>query len=270
MEPADSRQILFLSHGGGPLPLLGDPGHRQMVDCLSTIAGKLRPPAAIVVISAHWEEPVATLTAGAHPALIYDYVGFPPESYAISYPCAGHPPLAQRIQALLSQAQIPARLDGQRGFDHGLFVPLKLLFPEATIPCVQLSLLSSLDPAEHWALGRALQPLTRENVLVIGSGFSFHNLQQFFGSRTPESVAANTAFEAWLVETVSSPAISQQDRERRLIHWEQAPGARQCHPREEHLLPLHVCCGLAQSACSEVFELEILHRKTCMVLWQSA
>jgi 4,5-DOPA dioxygenase extradiol len=268
---APAAQVLFLSHGGGPLPLLGDPAHGEMVACLQALAPQLRRPAAILVISAHWEAEVPTLTAGAHPPLIYDYTGFPEASYAITYPCPGDPALAQQLAAGLEAGGASARLDAGRGFDHGLFVPLKLLFPEATIPCVQLSLLRSLDAGAHLALGhqlRALQPsLAEQNVLVIGSGFTFHNMREFFRASSPESTALNRAFEAWLLDTCSNPALSEPEREQRLLHWSQAPGARHCHPREEHLLPLHVCYGLAGRPCSQHVELQILQKHTSMYLW---
>ncbi len=157
------------------MPLLGDEGHREMVDCLKKIAKKLRKPSAIIVISAHWEEDIPSITSGEHPSLIYDYYGFPKESYSISYPCLGEPSLANQIYTVLTSAHVSARLDQQRGFDHGLFVPLKIMFPNADIPCGQLSLGKSLSPTDHLNLGRLLHQLDYENLLVIGSGFSFHN-----------------------------------------------------------------------------------------------
>lgn len=265
--PASSPPTLFLSHGGGPLPLLGDQGHAEMVACLQRIAATLTRPAAIIVISAHWEEAVPTITAAAHPPLLHDYSGFPEEAYRITYPCPGDPALAARIGQLLAQALPAVRLDPHRGLDHGLFVPLKILFPEADIPCVQISLLNDLSPLTHLRLGRALRGLVAENLLVIGSGFTFHNIPAFFAAPTIEQQQRNAAFEAWLLETCSSPQLSERQREQRLIHWEEAPGAGFCHPREEHLLPLHVCYGLAQAACSQAFELTILGRRTSMYLW---
>jgi aromatic ring-opening dioxygenase catalytic subunit (LigB family) len=265
-----SPQILFLSHGGGPLPLLGDRRHDEMVACLRRMAGRLTRPSAILVISAHWEEAVPTITAAPRPSLIHDYDGFPAEAYRISYPCPGDPVLAESIRELLAESLPAVRLDPIRGFDHGLFVPLKILFPEADIPCLQLSLTRDLDPAAHLRLGRALRGLADPNLLVIGSGFSFHNVQAFFSAATAEQERLNWAFEAWLQETCASPLLSTQAREQRLIAWEQVPGARYCHPREEHLLPLHVCCGLAGAACDEAYELTILDRKTSMFLWKGA
>ena len=265
---ARTAQILFLSHGGGPLPLLGDEGHREMVAGLQEIAAtRIARPSAILVVSAHWEARVPTLTGGAQPPLIYDYYGFPPESYRITYPCPGAPELAGAVQRVVSAAGFDARLDEERGFDHGLFVPLRIMYPEADIPCIQLSLLQSLDAAEHLRLGAALAGLDHEGLLVIGSGFSFHNLRAFFAPDGPDSRRQNEAFEAWLIETCTSRDLSEDERALRLQEWTQAPFARYCHPREEHLLPLHVCYGMAQSACPEHFELDIMRKKASLYLW---
>ncbi|OIN11954.1 DODA-type extradiol aromatic ring-opening family dioxygenase [Oceanisphaera psychrotolerans] len=262
-----TTDILFISHGGGPLPLLGDPDHREMVQWLQDMAGRLRRPEAILIVSAHWEAAVPTITAGARPGLIYDYYGFPPESYEIQYPCPGEPALAQQVQQALMAAGMPARLDAERGFDHGVFVPLKLMYPEADIPCVQLSLVSSLDAEQHLNIGRALQALDYDNLLVIGSGFSFHNMQAFFTPGTPEIKARNQAFEAWLEDTCGNPRLEEAERRRRLIHWDSAPHARFCHPREEHLLPLHVCYGLAGRASDEHIAATILRKQSGMFYW---
>lgn len=263
----NQRQALFLSHGGGPLPLLGDETHAQMVACLEGIAGKISRPSAIIVVSAHWEARSATVTSGENPDLIYDYSGFPPESYEIRYPCPGNPSLASSITEQLGKAGIHAVSDGNRGFDHGLFVPLKIMYPEAEIPCVQLSLVRGLDPLAHIKLGRALQGLADPNLLLIGSGFSFHNMKAFFTPETQDSRQANRSFEHWLLDTCSNRSISEEERTRRLVNWEAAPSARYCHPREEHLLPLHVCYGFAASACTETYELPILNKESSMYLW---
>lgn len=262
-----NTRVLFLSHGGGPLPLLADPAHQQMVDCLQSIANEISKPSAIVVISAHWEEPVATVTSGKMPSLIYDYGGFPEQSYHIKYPCPGEPQLAGLIQTQLEHHGIPCQLDAQRGFDHGMFVPLKIMYPEADIPCVQLSLLGSLDAEQHLNIGSALQNMDYDNLLIIGSGFSFHNMRAFFTPDSPESRMMNDAFEQWLIETCRSASLSLQQRRQRLIDWENAPAARFCHPREEHLLPLHVCCGVTGKPCVRVYELPILNKKASMYLW---
>lgn len=261
-------QILYISHGGGPLPLLGDPAHAAMVARLGELRAGLRKPSAILVISAHWEAEVPTITAGAAPELIYDYYGFPAQAYEIRYPAPGAPQLAQQIQAALAGSGIHSRLDTERGFDHGLFVPLKLLYPQAEIPCVQLSLVKSLDPRAHLALGAALQALDCDNLLVIGSGSSFHNMGAFRGPGTAATAARNEAFETWLQATLCDGELSETERAERLLHWEQAPHARFCHPREEHLLPLQVCYGLAQRAADLQLSATILGRQMSMFAWQ--
>lgn len=263
----NTTRVLFLSHGGGPLPLLADERHEEMVGCLQGIAAALKKPRAIIVISAHWEEPIPTITAGATPSLIYDYSGFPEESYRLEYPCPGEPRLAEQVRRSLGNAGIEARLDERRGFDHGFFVPLKIMYPEADIPCIQLSLVQGLDPTAHLKVGRALEHLNHDGLLVIGSGSSFHNLPAFFMAETSESKSMNEAFEQWLIDTCSSPDLHDEERAARLVNWELAPFARYCHPREEHLLPLHVCCGIAQAACSQCFELRIMNKKSSLYLW---
>jgi 4,5-DOPA dioxygenase extradiol len=257
---------LFLSHGGGPLPLLGDPAHEEMVQSLRSIAANTERPEAIIVVSAHWEERVATITSAANPGIIYDYYGFPPESYEIQYPAPGNPELARRLRSSLRDHGIDAELDADRGFDHGLYIPLKIMYPEADIPCIQLSLLDSLDPAAHIALGAAMSDVSSDGILVIGSGFSFHNLKAFFSGDTSQADERNEAFERWLIDTCSEPGLEESDRARRLLHWENAPHARYCHPREEHLLPLHVCYGMTKRAAA-VLELNILNKKASFYLW---
>ncbi|MCY0965419.1 DODA-type extradiol aromatic ring-opening family dioxygenase [Parathalassolituus penaei] len=265
---AKNTDVLFVSHGGGPMPLLGDPGHREMVTRLKEITGQLRKPDAILVISAHWEESVATVTTGANPDLIYDYYGFPPESYHIKYPSGGQPQLANQVVEALKSAGVPVRADDRRGFDHGVFVPLKIMFPEANIPVVQLSLVHSLDPAVHVAIGKALQNLDFDNLLVLGSGFSFHNMRAFFAPNTPELQDRNLQFERWLLETCASPNLTEAQREERFVHWAEAPYARFCHPREEHLLPLHVCYGLAGKPVDAHWSAVVLNKASGMFLWR--
>jgi aromatic ring-opening dioxygenase catalytic subunit (LigB family) len=249
------------------LPLLGDAAHEQLVDNLKHLATIVPSPSAIVVISAHWEEAKPTITSGAYPPLLYDYYGFPPESYEILYPVPGKPALARRMAGMLTGVGMEPVLDEQRGFDHGLFVPLKIMYPDATSPCVQLSLVRGLDPAEHVRMGKALAGLRDEPVLIVGSGFSFHNMQAFFSPSTDRVRSMNGAFEDWLVETCSSQALSESERERRLVEWTSAPAARFCHPREEHLVPLHVCYGIAQAPARQVFRFEIMGKAASAYLW---
>jgi aromatic ring-opening dioxygenase catalytic subunit (LigB family) len=201
---------------------------------------KLTPerPEALLVISAHWEEPTPTVMTSAHPPMLYDYYGFPPESYTIQWPAPRVAALAARVRELLAAAKLPLATDADRGYDHGTFVPLKLAYPHADIPVMQLSLVQGLDPAVHLALGRALAPLRDEGVFIIGSGMSYHNLRAFNASAAP----AAAAFDTWLRDAVLRPTA---ERDRALTEWTKAPSARAVHPREEHLIPLMVIAGAA-------------------------
>jgi aromatic ring-opening dioxygenase catalytic subunit (LigB family) len=236
--------VVFLPHGGGPWPFVEMGLNQEDVAALAEYlrgVGKLAPerPQALLVVSAHWEAAVPTVMTAERPPLYYDYYGFPPESYRIAWPAPGDPALAARVRELLGEAGFTTAEDGQRGFDHGTFVPLKLTYPEADVPVVQLSLKQGLDPDEHLRLGRALAPLRDEGVLIVGSGMTFHNLRAFGDPRVGEISAG---FDGWVQETVGLPAA---ERDLRLTKWREAPFARAAHPREEHLLPLMVVAGAA-------------------------
>ena len=266
MADPDKAQIVYFSHGGGPLPILGDPSHQAMVDFMRQLPSRLRKPDAIVVISAHWEESAATLLGSSAPSMFYDYYGFPIEAYAINYPAPGSPELANRIADVLRRNNIPASIDLRRGFDHGLFIPLKLMYPEADIPSIQLSLLRGLNPSEHIALGKPLRSFAQENILFVGSGFSFHNMSGFSWEGIESPDPANDAFQNWLIDVCTSP-MPQDEREERLVEWAKAPSARYCHPREEHLLPLHVCAGMADKPGTLIFDDYILGKRGVAFLW---
>jgi 4,5-DOPA dioxygenase extradiol len=261
-----NARIVYFSHGGGPLPILGDVSHRAMIDFMKALPSGLARPDRIVVISAHWEEEEATLLGAKNPEMFYDYYGFPDAAYEITYPAPGSPSDAERIAGILKRNGIASAIHSKRGFDHGLFIPLKMMFPEADIPCLQLSLIRGLDPAGHLAMGKALAGLLNENVLVVGSGFSFHNISAFDweGKDTPDP--ANDAFQDWLIETCAGP-LTPSERESRLSEWKKAPSARYCHPREEHLLPLHVCAGMAGKPGRVVFDDRILGKRAVAFLW---
>lgn len=138
-----------------------------------------RKPKAVLLISAHWEEPVFTVQSAAQPGMLYDYGGFPPHTYSVQYRSPGAPELASRVQQLLVQAGIEVGEDSQRGYDHGMFAPMAVIYPQADVPVLQLSLRSNLNATEHLAVGRALAPLRGEGVLIIGSGSSYHNMRTF-------------------------------------------------------------------------------------------
>lgn len=249
------------------MPLLSEDGYERMNPFLREFPSTIPEPEAIVVISAHWEEPVVSITAHKNPPMLYDYNGFPPESYQFSYPAPGRPRLATRVQTILETAGIRARLDYERGFDHGLFVPLMLMYPAADIPCIQISLSNSLDAAFHIELGRALAPLKKENLLILGSGFSFHNMQAMSSNAGDPGDEKNRQFEDWLAQTCSDPNMDLNERELRLIEWDRAPAARYCHPREEHLLPLLVCFGVARAQATTVFQDDVSGFITSAYQW---
>jgi aromatic ring-opening dioxygenase catalytic subunit (LigB family) len=261
------HRTLFISHGGGPLPLLGEPSHREMVSALKGISAEFVKPSAILLISAHWEKEQPTITGKPQPGLFYDYYGFPQEAYDITYPAAGEPLLAQQVFNLLDSRGLAPVMDHSRDFDHGMFIPLKIMYPKADIPCVQLSLVQTLDPALHIQIGEALAGLQYENLLIIGSGFSFHNMNAFFAAENAQDKKKNDAFETWLTRTCTSKELDEICRKQLLIDWEKAPHARYCHPREEHLLPLHVCYGANACASTQFLQLKILGKNASFYLW---
>jgi len=236
--------VAYLPHGGGPWPYVDLGWDLKDSDSLATYLRAVKslpktPPKALLVVSAHWEENVPTVMTSEHPPMLYDYYGFPPASYQIQWPAPGAPAVAARVRELLKAAGFPSATDAERGFDHGTFVPLKLTYPDAEVPTIQLSLKAGLDPAEHIAIGRALAPLRDEGVFIIGSGMTFHNLRAF---RDPRSVPVAETFDTWLREAATA---APAERDRLLTNWESAPAARAAHPREEHLLPLMVIAGAA-------------------------
>jgi aromatic ring-opening dioxygenase catalytic subunit (LigB family) len=233
---------LFIPHGGGPCFFMDPPPRApHMWDGLAAylrgIAASLpAKPKAILVISGHWETPLPTLNISPKPGLLFDYYGFPDHTYRLKYPAAGAPELAVRVRKLLADAGFDSDVESKRGLDHGVFVPFLLIYPEADIPILQLSLQASLDPELHLQIGHALAPLREQGVLIVGSGMSYHNLADMFSGRGTESAAA---FDAWLGNAVRDPAT----REQSLAQWRNAPGGAASHPREEHLIPLMVAAG---------------------------
>lgn len=197
-------------------------------------------PSGVLVISAHWEAERPTVNAADTPPLLFDYYGFPEHTYRLTYPVSGSPSLAQRVCELLSIADIPSDEELERGLDHGVFIPFKLIYPQADVPIVQLSLNRNLDAATHLRIGHALAPLRDEAVLIVGSGMSYHNLRDLY-SNDARALSAASTFDAWLTEAVTEPDPAA--RERKLAAWHQAPGARAAHPRPEHLIPLMVAAG---------------------------
>ncbi|MFA5940430.1 MAG: class III extradiol ring-cleavage dioxygenase [Sinimarinibacterium sp.] len=237
------QPTFFISHGGGPCFFMDwNPPDTwtRLGDSLRALSQQVpERPQAVLAISAHWEAPAFAVTTQQRPPLLFDYYGFPEHTYRLTYPAPGDPALAQQVIDRLGAAGLSAKGDAARGYDHGLFVPFKLIYPEAGVPMVQLSLRADLDPAAHLACGRALAPLRDEGVLIVGSGYSYHNLRVF----GPAANEAATHFDAWLQDSLCERVGAE--RERRLQEWEHAPAARQAHPREEHLLPLMVAAAAA-------------------------
>jgi aromatic ring-opening dioxygenase catalytic subunit (LigB family) len=235
----------FIPHGGGPCFFMDWPPPMEHAwDSLATFLRGLmdsleQKPRAILVVSAHWETPVPSVTTAAHPALVYDYSGFPAHTYQLKYPAPGSPELAARVRELLEAAGIPSAGDGARGFDHGVFIPFLLVEPAADIPIVEMSLAANLDPKLHLDIGRALAPLRDEGVLIVGSGMSYHNLGSL---RAGRDAGDSDRFDTWLTASVEA---TPEERRKRLEAWSSAPDARHAHPEEEHLLPLMVAAGAA-------------------------
>lgn len=241
---------VFLPHGGGPWPFMPDPSgqYTRMAPYMRGLADLPKaPPRAILMVSAHWEASVPTVMTAERPPMLYDYYGFPEQTYSVRWPAPGAPDVAVEVRTALERAGLHTGVDEARGFDHGAFVPLALAYPEHQIPTLQLSLRGDLDPRAHLEIGRALAPLRAQGVFIVGSGMSYHNIKKLIGfmrGRVPRSELQDDAkaFDEWLAETMT---LGPAQRETRLVEWTKAPGARACHPREEHLLPLHVVAGAA-------------------------
>ena len=233
----------FISHGGGPWPYIEDMRQRfavtaaELAKLPSTLPAK---PKAILMITGHWEAPQFTVSTSEHPPMNYDYYGFPEYTYHLQYPASGNPELAKRVRDLLRASGTECAEDPERGLDHGVFVPMMLMYPEADLPVVLLSMKSSYDPLEHIKLGEALAPLRDEGILIIGSGLTYHNMRGF---GRPASLEPSVQFEQYLYDAISNSDPQQRNQD--LVNWEQAPFARLVHPREDHLIPLMVVAGAA-------------------------
>ncbi len=217
----------------------------KTADYLRSIPKALgQKPKALLVISAHWEEPEFTILTKQNPDLYFDYYGFPPHTYELEYAAPNSPEIIGRVKQLLSAAHIKFNENNQRDYDHGIFIPLKVAFPDADIPIVQISLKKGLNPAEHIALGKALAPLREEGVAIIGSGMTYHNLPVLMASMSGKAAPNQSQdFDNWLSSAVTN--FDPAKRESLLNEWSKGDGARNAHPRAEHLLPLMVVAGAA-------------------------
>ena len=249
------QPTFFIPHGGGPCFFIDDPQGTWtgMQGFLQSLPARLpERPTAILVVSGHWETDGFALTGAEEPSLIYDYSGFPAHTYALRYDAPGAPALTRDAASLLAKAGLKARVDPQRGFDHGLFVPLKVAFPEADIPVVEMSVDRSLDPALHLAAGRALAPLRDAGVLIIASGMSFHNMR---GYGDPRFTEPSEQFDRWLNAAV---ALDGPARAALLEGWAEAPAGRLSHPQEEHLLPLMVAAGASEGPGEQIYGEQVM------------
>ncbi|MFQ1701165.1 DODA-type extradiol aromatic ring-opening family dioxygenase [Loktanella agnita] len=201
-------------------------------------------PKAILMISGHWEEDEVAIMGAAKPPIIYDYSGFLPHTYEITYDAPGAPDVAARALELLQLAGIAAHIDPDRRFDHGLFAPMEVMYPNADMPIFQVSMLKSYDPADHFAIGRALKPLRDEGIVIVGSGLNFHNQRLTRG----DSKGPSAEFDAWLFEAMMA---APDKRRRTMLDWESAPAARICHEEEDHLVPIFVALGAAEDEPAE-------------------
>jgi len=229
---------VFVSHGSPTLAL--DPGLTG--PALAKLAASLPRPKAVVVASAHWETPRPTVSGASRPETIHDFGGFPQPLFEIQYPATGAPAVAARARELLAASGFEAALDLKRGLDHGAWVPLRFMYPDADVPVLQVAIQPGLDAAHHYRLGAALAPLADEGVLILGSGSATHNLREVrWRSRENEDVPAWVqAFRAWLAD-----ALARGDVEALLDYRARAPHAVRNHPTDEHLLPLYVALGAA-------------------------
>lgn len=233
----------FISHGGGPWPWVeGMRGLFARTEReLAALPGRWpQQPRAVLMISGHWESDTFAVSSATRPGMEYDYFGFPAHTYQISYPAPGDPVLAARVAQLLEAAGLPCRSDAHRGLDHGVFVPMHCMYPQADMPVVMLSMQTGYDPQAHFRAGQALAPLREDGVLIVGSGLTYHDMRGF-GS--PAATPVAQAFEAFLARTVSEPDPEQ--RRAALMDWTAGPQARRAHPREDHLIPLMVAAGAA-------------------------
>ncbi|TQV94616.1 hypothetical protein V2A60_005642 [Cordyceps javanica] len=259
--------VIALSHGGGPMPLLDDPGHKSIISSLRNrvpeilrLASPEERPRAIVLVTAHWTAPRGpVISSGAAPPLLYDYYGFPAETYSVRYPAPGAPEVAAQVAAAMRREGLSPELDAARGWDHGVFVPLKLAVPDADVPVVQVSVLASEDPAQHLRMGRALASLRDDNVAIVGSGFaSFHNIGLMQSLRGVDRSGLDRGFLAFKAKTdewndaltAAATAANATERAARLARWREFPHADMMHPPRggEHFMPLLVCAGAARDA----------------------
>ncbi|KAI5634178.1 catalytic ligB subunit of aromatic ring-opening dioxygenase domain-containing protein [Phthorimaea operculella] len=232
---------LFLNHGGGPYPVLREKDNVAFADFLTNVSqivdlSRLR---AIIIVTAHREEDVVTISSGKHHDLVYDYSNFPPETYKYKYKAEGDPELARRVQEAFQAAGMKARLDPERGWDHGTFIPMMLINPAATIPIIQISIHTNQDAQYHYKMGEILYQFRKEGIAIFGSGMSYHNMHEF--RKASDNIVVNEEFDNFLNDACTGDLKKRKD----ILNWESVPGGLEAHPRwyADHLMPLIVNAG---------------------------
>jgi 4,5-DOPA dioxygenase extradiol len=238
VPPLPRLPTLFLSHGS-PMHSV-EPGAAGRA--WAALGRRLPKPRAVLVASAHWETALPMVTGNPKPQTIHDFGGFPEELYRIRYPAPGAPDVAAEIVAALKRAGVTAGIDGCRGLDHGAWVPLRYMYPEADVPVLQLAVQPGRGTAHHFEMGRALSRLADAQVLIVGSGHTTHNLREWMaGMRRPQTLPYAQAFADWVAARLAAHDVES------LVHYrERAPEAARAHPTEEHFLPLFVALGAAE------------------------
>ncbi|CAH2062384.1 unnamed protein product, partial [Iphiclides podalirius] len=252
---------VFLNHGGGPNPILGVEDDLDIAESLRNVSKivDMRRLKAIIVVTAHREEEVVTISSGTHHDLIYDYSNFPPVSYTFKYGAPGHPALARRVHEAFENAGIPSTLDDERGWDHGVFIPMMLINPNADIPIVQVSILKNQDAKQHFDIGRVLYRFREEGVAIFGSGMSYHNMREFRkAERINDRVVVNEIFDRFLNDVCTG----SKEKEK-IMTWDQMPQGLESHPPGEadHLMPLIVNIGAGgEHPATNIFTSVYMHK----------
>lgn len=231
--------VIYLSHGAPPLA--DDPLWTSQLAEWSTAMPK---PSSVLMVSAHWEDDPLTLSATETVPLFYDFWGFPQRYYEVEYPAPGAPELANQVEGLLTDANQSVRRDPERGLDHGAYVPLVEMYPEADVPVLQISM-PTLDPGALFVIGQKLAPLRDQGVLIVGSGFSTHNLREMNWHAGPDAHPPtwSAEFDDWL-----SKSLDSKDLDSMIDFQRAAPAAHLAHPRTEHFAPLFIALGASSES----------------------
>lgn len=245
---------LYLNHGGGPYPVLGVKDDLEIAQALKSVKDyvDLRKLKAIIIVTAHWEEDIVSIGSGKNHSMLYDYYNFPPKSYTFQYNAPGDAALASSIQESLKAEGIESKLDDQRGWDHGVFIPMMLIHPEADIPIIPISILASQDADAHYKLGEILYKYRKDGVAIFGSGMSYHNMAEFRKTnKVNNGVIVNEEFDSFLDEACG--IADNERRKEKFVNWQTAPGALESHPlhQADHLMPLIVNAGAGGSKPAE-------------------